>query len=241
MRGARYISHSDLVEKYNFIKGRIRLAVADTEKDDDNDDVDNEQELINSIALINKEIQKYGFRIERKHDQNEELTLFYMYTNILGDEIMKKDTRYSVNELQAIKQVIDLIVESPSLKYSVPKQEAVRAISADTKRLLDLSDTFLSHLVEDGWFIIKSARVKLSIRSLSELKSYLLDRYALMSEFQDGSLVSCPVCNELVTEGFFCSQCRLGYHRKCDSINKQGSDVAVGCCNQGHGEFSLIG
>lgn len=252
IRGVRYIAHDDLLQKYRYIQKRLRDAerVAET-NDSETPDLANEIEpeseseaetaLANAIAVINNEITKFGFRLDRKHDQNADLTLYYIYVNIDGDEIMKKDAKYTVNELQAIKLVIDLIVESPSLRFSCPRQEAIRAISADTKRLLDLSEYFLSQLVEEGWFIIDSARVKLSIRSLSELKGYLVDRYATRNDSQNGTLISCPVCNELVTEGYFCSECQLGYHRKCDSINRQGSDIATGSCNLGHGELSLVG
>ncbi|KAI3404759.2 hypothetical protein KGF56_002462 [Candida oxycetoniae] len=210
LRSVKSISLPSLLDAFRLICQRLDNGVSEKAI------IPNRDILEEYIRDINAEITKQGFKIDRKNDELNG-TLYFVFTNTVCDEIIKNSTTYTVPELVTIKMIIEEIVESPDYAFSNSRIRAQQTVSGCLNKSLKESSTFVDKLIDDGWFdATLDDKLVLSIKSLCELKQYLIETYG-SSDSEEGKLLICPQCKELVTLGF-CTAQGEGFHRKCYDI-----------------------
>ncbi|KAK6456937.1 Nse1 non-SMC component of SMC5-6 complex-domain-containing protein [Scheffersomyces xylosifermentans] len=220
IRSVKYISHDELLRSFKLIKSR---SETDNEVQEEGiDPLQWESLLDKSLSTINTNISRHGFKIDRKKDEISG-ELYFIFINTVSDDIIKQNTNYSVPELDAIKSVIDDIVEASGYQFSIGRVNAQQRVAANLSRTLRDSSSFVDKLIDDGWFIstLDGTRLLLSIKSLSELKNYLIDRYGTTAdEGNRGKMHLCHHCKEIVTLGY--TSTRDGhiqsFHYKCYDV-----------------------
>lgn len=202
----RCISESRLVEKFDIIKKEYSLE-------------GDELPLIKKyITDINFQLKNYYFKIDESKSQ---LTgeSYYVFITTKQDPFLQGSTFYSPIELEAIKAIIDEVIENGD-QFSVGLVNATQKIVSLSNKTLKEANTLIAKLVDDGWFILTNEdRIILSIRCLSELKSYLVDAYGIKTESDpQGKLLPCKVCDTFVTIGYKYPTHSLNFHFKCFEI-----------------------
>ncbi|RLV93508.1 hypothetical protein JA1_002285 [Spathaspora sp. JA1] len=176
IRSCKYIYQSELLEAFKIIYSNLSGGVEPVEQP-------TQQQLDKYLGDINSKITPHGFKIDRR---NNELTgeLCYIFINTLGDDIIKQSSVYSVPELDTIKQIIDDIVEAPGYKFSLGKVNVQQKIANSLNKTLKEAASLVDRLIDDGWFeVTLEDRIILSIKTITELKSYLIDRHGSEVEF----------------------------------------------------------
>ncbi|CAK7903191.1 hypothetical protein CAAN3_06S05468 [[Candida] anglica] len=222
IRSVSYTVQSDLCDV-------LQKIVRSLDRPEFNSNVDT---LDAYIATINTKINPTGFRVA-KHRAQVSGDVFYVFVNTVSDEITKVNTNYSVPEIDAIKRIIDDLIDQSDLSFSLGYVNSSQRIGQTLNKTSRESNVLLSRLVDDGWFdVTEEDRVTLSIRSICELKHYLIDKYGVfdgedVSQQSGGKLFVCRQCKELVTQGEKCvdSKCPISFHYKCLDFYKRSNDV----------------
>lgn len=203
IRSARYIESSHLLKSFAFILEQLEITVQPL------------KDLLDQyIADINLKLAPQSFKVERK---NHELTgdLYYIFINTLSDDIIMESSVYTTAELSAIKLVIRGIIETEDYNYYIPKSRAELLISSNTSKNLQEASVMVDRLIDDGWFIsTMDLMLLLSIRTLCELKQYLIETYGTDD---DSKVLICPQCKEIVTMGWV-TPTDESFHRKCYAV-----------------------
>lgn len=206
-------------------------AIAEKFSIDTNEDISGA--LSNHMALINVNLEPFGFKIDMARDQIRG-EMMYIFVNTRFDDIIKNCTPYTPSELDAIKQLIDNIMAS-DFAFCIPHGNAKRLVGNVTKMNTSETSFFLMRLIDDGWFeITDQNRVILSTAALAELRLYLADRYGkFSSEDPQGKLLYCTTCGDLVTIGLKCPQeeCNVAFHRRCHSVFARRGGANLQCPN----------
>lgn len=180
------------------------------------------------ISAINARIEKFGFKINLVRDQISG-ELQYVFINTQFDEAIQGCTTYSAPELDAIKQLIEEIVNARDYGFSILYSMAKQRTTAVLKQKTSDSVLLLGRLVDDGWIeVSEQDRVHLSSMCLSELRTFLAETYGFFSaEDSQGKLLKCAVCKDIVTVGTKCSNgaCYMTYHDKCFAIYERRHEV----------------
>lgn len=208
----RYINHIELELKFRTIVQKLGPQLLD--------DKTLEDVLKEHITSINSKISSHGFKIDKTRHQVSG-QLYYVVINTVSDEVIKGNTNYSVNELDTIKQIIDELVESSSIEFSIGVVNAIQKVSSGLNKTMKEAGVVITKFIDDGWFSLTfNDRLILSVRSLSELKRYLIDRYGINNSETNGKIFSCYQCNEINTLGIGCPMidCPVSFHYKCFDI-----------------------
>ncbi|KAI5949044.1 hypothetical protein KGF57_004874 [Candida theae] len=169
------------------------------------------------IADINIQISQQGFKIERKNDENDGST-YFIFINTIVDEIMKESSMYTTSELVSIRGIIEDIIDARNFAFSTTRTQAQQIISAHQNKGIKDSAAFVDKLIDDGWFdATLNDHLILSVKSLCELKQYLIDGYGTSEDEDDGKLLLCRQCKEIVTMGLLTSE-KIPFHRKCYEV-----------------------
>ncbi|MCP8716105.1 MAG: non-structural maintenance of chromosomes element 1 family protein [Asgard group archaeon] len=203
IRSVRYIESSHLLRSFAFILEQLEIT-----------DRPLKDLLDHYIADINLKISPQSFKVERK---NHELTgdLYYIFINTLSDDIIMESSIYSTPELTAIKLIIHGIVEAENYHYYILKSGAELIISSNTSKTLQDSAVMVDRLIDDGWFTSTlDLLLLLSIRTLCELKQYLIETYGVDN---NSKVLLCPQCKEIVTIGWL-TPSEESFHRKCYDV-----------------------
>lgn len=221
----RFISFTELQLKFNTIIEKFGERILDNTTLQD--------VLQEHISTINGKIAPHGLKIDKvRHQVSGEI--YYVMINTGSDEVIKGNTNYSVNELDAIKQIIDELIESNGIDFSIGVINATQKVAGGLNKTMKEAGVFINKLVDDGWFSLTfNDRLVLSIRSLSELKRYLVDRYGINNLESNGKLFTCHQCNEINTLGLHCpiSDCLVNFHYKCLEIYMRNQDNEGKCPN----------
>ncbi|EGW31117.1 uncharacterized protein SPAPADRAFT_156828 [Spathaspora passalidarum NRRL Y-27907] len=212
IRSCKYIYHHELLETFQTIYTNLSGESPHEEP---------LQQLNKYLADINSRISPHGFKIERK---NNELTgeLCYIFINTVGDDIIKQNTLYSPPELDTIKQIIDDIVEAPEYKFSLGKVNVQQKIANSLNKTLKEASNLVDRLIDDGWFeVTLDDRMTLSIKTIAELKDYLIDRHG--SSTNEGKILICQQCKEIVTLG--CKHEDYFFHFKCYDVYCRNNNI----------------
>lgn len=214
LRSVRAISVDKLTAKFKILAEDLEIEVSDPLTS-----------LREYIATINYNLERFGFKVETARDQALG-DLQYVFVNAKFDDVIQKCTPYTPPELDAVKQLIDSIVEASLYEFCVPYGNAKQQAGSVLKLRASDAAFFLTRLIDDGWIEVTSHnRVVLSSAALAELKVYLTDRFGVMTaEDSLGKLLVCHVCGDLVTLGAKCpqSECPSAFHRKCYSVFARG-------------------
>lgn len=214
VRAVRAIQADVLASKFQLMTEELQLP--------------NQPVLREYIATINFNLERYGFRIDAARDQASG-DLQYVFVNTRFDDVIQNCTPYSPPELDAIKQLVDSIVEETKYAFCVPYGNAKQHIGGVLKQRASDAAFFLTKLIDDGWIEVTSHnRVVLSALALAELKLYLTDRFGVMTADDNlGKLLICQICGDLVTLGSKCPQpdCPSAFHRKCFAVSTRNGGV----------------
>lgn len=205
-----------LEQRFQMLAEHFEITLTDPPKD-----------LRDFIAAINVELEGFGFKIDSIRDQ-ESGVLHYIYVNTRLDEQIQGCTPYSAPELDAIKQLIDNIINASDFAFSVPYVNSKQQIAAVLRSKASAAEFFLRRIHDDGWFETRQGRLVLSTTAMADLREYLRDRFGVFCD-QDtlGTLLQCHVCKEIVTLGCKCptSDCPLAYHNKCFRLYSRDKDT----------------
>ncbi|GEQ67300.1 hypothetical protein JCM33374_g964 [Metschnikowia sp. JCM 33374] len=197
------------------------------------------------IAEINVKIARAHFKIDSIRDQETDIQQ-YVFINTKTDEIIQACTPYTVPELDAIKQLIDHIINAHGYAFGLNYANAKQHVASVLKQKARESDMFIKRLVDDGWInLTNQNRLVLSPTSLAELSTYLKDRFGVFSASDtSGKLLKCLVCSDFVTLGKKCGNkdCYTSFHSKCMGVFSRENQVCPNeSCNKPLGEFIDIG
>lgn len=187
------------------------------------------------IAAINLRISPTGFRIA-KHRHQVLGAMYYVFVNTAADVITRLHTSYSAAELDAIKHLIDDLTDDTS--YSLGYVNLSQRISQTLGKTAREANALLNRLIDDGWFdLTEENRLLLSLRSMCELRPFLLDRYA-----DEGRLYTCHQCKELVTMGFKCPlACPVALHQLCLAFHQRHARAACPACHTPWSTMTRLG
>lgn len=182
-------------------------------------------ELAEYISTINISLERFGFKIDTVRDQALD-ALTYVFVNTRFDDVIQGCTPYTPPELDAVKQLVDNIVNAHDFAFCVPYGNAKQHVAAVLKVRAADADYFLRRLIDDGWIELSLlGRVVLSQISLTELRLYLVDRFGVYSVDDSlGKLLRCTVCRELVTLGQRCGECPATFHTRCLAVYSRNND-----------------
>lgn len=226
----RAISEARLLEKFDLIKLEYSLA-------------EELPSIKQYIASINYQLKEYYFKIDESKSQ---LTgeSYYVFITTKQDQFLQTSTFFSAVELEAIKAIIDEIMENGE-QFSIGLVNASQKIVSLSNKTLKEANILVSKLVDDGWFILTNEdRVILSIRCLSELRTYLIDAYGIKSESDpNGKLLPCKVCDSFVTLGYKYLAEALNFHFKCFEIYQRQNEIGPveGLTNIGVPKETVVG
>lgn len=191
----------------------------------------NEEKVEQYISEINSKIKLHGFKIDRIQDQVSG-DIYSLFTNARYDEIIKGSTLYSAAELDALRQIIDDIIQGYGEEYSIGFINAKQKLANVCNKPLKESETMIYKYIDDGWFnLTLNDRLTLSIRSMSELRKYFLDTYGIKKSSLENKLYTCEVCDEICTLGTKCPnrECVICFHYKCREVYLRGSSERGVC------------
>lgn len=215
------------------------------------------------LAQINSRLEILSFEIVESKDMDDSSVNVFSFVNKKATGAIHLSTKYTENEIQLVKHVIDRIfgpeyvMGSTSagteahthhqLKYSVPYMTMVKSLrngpkpqeneedARSSNRLtLDEADSFLRDLECYGWLERHDNEFTLGTRGLVELKKYLIDTYGKCPE---GTISVCFGCGDILTRGLACSSdtCGVRFHPYCqDLVRKSKHDDS--CPNETCGE-----
>lgn len=176
------------------------------------------------IADINIQISQQGFKIDRKNDEVDG-TLHFIFINTIVDDIMKESSLYTTTELVSIKGIIEDIIEAPDFAFSTSRTTAQQIIHAHQNKDLKEAAAFVDRLIDDGWLdATLNDHLILSVKSLCELKQYLIDGYGPGEGDEDGKLLICRQCKEIVTMGLLTPE-KDAFHGKCYEVYCRNNGV----------------
>lgn len=228
IRSIRFTNHENVV--------KVLAKCLDTQSQEEAAD-----KLTSHISEINTKISHHGFRIDRSRDQATG-ELYYIFVNTIVDEVAKTNTKFSTVELDAIKKVIEEIVDS-GLEYAISSLMATQVVSNAIKKSLREASSLIQTCIEDGWFNrTRKDKLLLSIRTKSELKKYIIEKFGIRGEDTDGKIFFCSQCSDVNTIGLKCPTdiCPANFHAKClavylnKSLAETGNEWVKGvqCPNQ---------
>lgn len=224
IRSVWLVSQPELLENLDKIIQALNL-----ERDEDTTTV---EALDLFVSTINNKITETGFRISKYRNQVTG-EIYYIFVNTLSDVITKSNTNYTPAEIDAIKRIIDDMMDQSDLLFSLGYVNLSQRISQTLNKTARESNAILNRLVDDGWFeLTEEDRLVLSMRSICELKNYLIERNGLFKEKLDGQpgkLLVCHQCSELVTFGFKCreSDCPITFHSKCLDFSLDSCSIGL--------------
>ncbi|KAI5968971.1 hypothetical protein CANMA_001967 [Candida margitis] len=206
IRSVKTIKLQELLDAFALICQRLGVAEHPT------------RDLLNQyVADINIQISQQGFKIDRKNDEVDG-SLHFIFINTIVDDIMKESSLYTTTELVSIKVIIEDIIEAPNFAFSTSRTSAQQIVAAQQNKVTKDAVAFVDRLIDDGWFdATLNDYLVLSVKSLCELKQYLIDGYGRGSEEGGEKLLICCQCKEIVTLGYYTLE-KDAFHRKCYDV-----------------------
>ncbi|KAG2736703.1 hypothetical protein G9P44_000793 [Scheffersomyces stipitis] len=227
LRSVKAISHGSLIEKFSYILTNLSNSEDLSNQQLDLSNQQLEPLLDKHIASINTNITQHGFKIDRRKDEISGV-LYFVFINSISDDVINSSSNYTVPELDTIKRIIAELVEAYGFQFSIGRVNAKQRVASSLNKSLAEADFFVDRLIDDGWFVsTKDERLLLSIRALSELKTYLVDTFGTTADADGGIMHLCQHCKELVTLGKtkLEGDIRLSFHYKCYDVYSRARNV----------------
>lgn len=208
------------------------------------------------LASINSRLETLDMELVESQDMDDASISLFSFVNKKPTGAIQLSTKYSQNDIQLVKHVIDRIflpefVNENSvtdlktgdihrqIKYHVPYTKMIQSLRAGPttqdsdenialikKLTMEECEYFLRDLENYGWLERDSNNFTLATRGLVELKKYLIDTYGNSPE---GTISLCNGCGDILTRGIACpnGSCDVRFHRHCQElVQKSKSDGA---------------
>lgn len=202
------------------------------------------------LTSINTRLEPLDMEIAESKDMDDSSVNIFSYINKKPTGAIRLSTKYSQNDVQLVKQVIERIFASEfvnsapateegtphhHITYAVPCMKMVKYLRDGPKQLddddapvinrftLEESDLFLKDLECYGWLERNLNNYTLATRGLVELKKYLIDTYG---KYPEGTVSMCYGCGDILTRGIACSNpsCHVHFHRYCCELVQRSRD-----------------
>eukprot|EP01094_Clydonella_sp_ATCC50884_P026103 TRINITY_DN7050_c0_g1_i1.p1 TRINITY_DN7050_c0_g1~~TRINITY_DN7050_c0_g1_i1.p1 ORF type:complete len:254 (-),score=104.35 TRINITY_DN7050_c0_g1_i1:373-1050(-) len=166
--------------------------------------------LAPALGLINQKIEPLGLKVDRVKD--EEGMVWYGVANTAADPFCSHASALDPPEVEYFKRLLDSIVTDGSVLYQFAKNMTSDNMTRERK------EAVLKKLVDLKWLELdrsqKAHALRLGVRSLLELQSFLEDKYG-------DDLVDCIICQELVLKGERCPNfpCEGQLHTHCRKLH----------------------
>lgn len=208
-----------------------------------------DDELDYAISQMNESLGKIDMKVETFRDQETRETQ-YILVNKNASELAKGGTRFTINEIEYFRSLIDYFFTNPKEGASEPwdqfwiseklvdKPNRSEQPTGVRKSIIDSRDVdgLIKRLVDEDWLCQDydgSYKYSMSNRMLCELSAYLRQRYGSDG---DDRLRLCAGCNNIFTKGWQCktSGCAIRVHVPCarPMLARHGGDDLCPGCNQ---------
>lgn len=206
--------------------------------------------LSNILVNINIRLAQLDMEIAESKDMDDSNINIFSFVNKKPIGAIRLSTKYSQNDIQLVKDVIDRIfspeyvnknnvtddssVVHPQINYSVPYMTMVKYLRDGPETTdedapliarfgIEESDLFLRDLECYGWLERNHNNYTLATRGLVELKKYLIDKYGKSPE---GTVSICFGCGDILTRGLSCldASCHVRFHRHCRELVQNTRD-----------------
>ncbi|ODQ47347.1 hypothetical protein PICMEDRAFT_71427 [Pichia membranifaciens NRRL Y-2026] len=214
------------------------------------------------LTSINTRLEPLDMEIAESKDMDDSSVNIFSFVNKKPTGAIRLSTKYSQNDVQLVKQVIERIFASeyvnsasatdeegtvhPRITFSVPCMKMIKYLRDGPRQLddddapvinrftLEEADLFLKDLECYGWLERNLNNYTLAPRGLVELKKYLIDTYGKCPE---GTVSVCYGCGDILTRGIACSNasCHVHFHRYCCELVQKSRDDNS-CPNDGCSE-----
>lgn len=203
--------------------------------------------LSKALTSINSRLETLDMEIVESKDMDDSSISLFSFVNKKPTGAIQWSTKYSQNDIQLVKHVIDRIFLPeyvnensindsetgeihPQIKYHVPYIKMIQSLRAGpsipeedestptTKKLtMEECEYFLRDLENFGWLERDSNNFTLATRGLVELKKYLIDTYG---SFPEGTISLCNGCSDILTRGIACpnGSCDVRFHSHCQEL-----------------------
>ncbi|KXN72443.1 hypothetical protein CONCODRAFT_16189 [Conidiobolus coronatus NRRL 28638] len=176
--------------------------------------------------------------------------IFYHLINLNPDEFSQLATNYSALELGYLKNLIESIITSSHLEFSIKMSSALRDVPLHTTSALSQQDNQVPQSQSAGSNLTKLERQQLIDRFIQDDWLYTLEgtglltvsdrclnelRDKLINEFEE-DIWQCKLCMNLVTQGYLCKSpnCNTYYHHPClDKLLKDIEDNRTSLSDRG--------
>lgn len=226
VRSVKYLEEAELHDKILTVKQKLiqqEVAASGLEQEDEKESKTRVFGSVSEVVeSINSSIIKQGFKIVKCINEiNNSMT--YVFVNLNSDqEIDKQMTVFKDSEIYIIKLIIDEIVSN---NYHIPPSILINRLvtvinnSANSvisnKSSKELSK-LINRLISLGYLqLVNNSYLIMSIRLLSELKSYLANNF---------DMLWCENCHEIVTIGL--TKGNVHFHYKCYDIYARNRRIA---------------
>ncbi|EGF79527.1 hypothetical protein BATDEDRAFT_89598 [Batrachochytrium dendrobatidis JAM81] len=178
------------------------------------------------VNQINAELgNKVGLEVKRGIDPNTGKDTLVLI-NIHTDELAQLAAAYTPSEVSFFKKMIELlIVEKSNGLYELSSLKALRAASHVKPALTkENAEMLISRLVQDNWLLDRNGKLTLGVRSIFELRPYLLEEYP-------EDIFECSSCFQILTTNTTqCAnnECNVALHQHC--VFKVFGDRAIRNC-----------
>lgn len=173
-------------------------------------DIPNSQEdertrLQHFVMLINNNIRPFEMEIKKGVSEVDGAS-FYGLVNTTETSITLLASRYSKDELEFFKKLVELIVNSDT--GSLGSIDAVNIADSINRMSKKDAEDLLDKFENDKWIGQDTGRYYLATRGVLELEQYILDMYP-------GSAVKCEMCKKVCVQGDSCTSCGTKLHFHC--------------------------
>uniref|UniRef100_G3MNG7 Non-structural maintenance of chromosomes element 1 homolog n=1 Tax=Amblyomma maculatum TaxID=34609 RepID=G3MNG7_AMBMU len=186
--------------------------------------VDNQQQLAKFISDINAVISSFHMRIKGGVSEDNG-SHFYALLNMKNDELSKRATKFSPNEMKFFKKLVVKIVESDT--GSIASTEVLNSVYEDNEETLKLSaaEDLLSRMTELGCLVQSEGKISFGPLAQLELEPYL-------REYFGDDLPKCHVCKQMCIKGVLCPNpdCLVKIHRHCAASMGRSGWSTSSCC-----------
>lgn len=181
------------------------------------------------ISMINKKISFLDFEIVNVNDMDMPDVKIYIFVNKKDNGSIKFTTNMTENRIVAVKAIIDRIfndkfVNAAAMTYLVKPMRLIEILREEHGMSSTEAEEFLQSLEVSIWLERYHDTYTLSLRGLSELRQFLIEKYGLVKD--GGTISTCFGCQNLITRGVCCSDshCFIRMHKNCKNLVKMSRE-----------------
>lgn len=164
------------------------------------------------IATINNQLESLFMELRRGRSEDTG-DVYYSLVNKAEDEHSKLATEYQPHEIEFIKSMLNMIIESEN--GSVSSVDLINIGMDLTKKIsAQAAQELLNKLIDGGWIKENGGKAFLGSRTIIELGSYLKNKYK-------DHVGECMLCLDFVIMGDLCDGCGTKIHKYCAAMNFQ--------------------